>query len=97
MFGSQTGYGYNGNDGTSHGMLRTSSTITENGIPEIIVRCIKKINKEKATVGLYRTNGENKAIVRLRYICVQYTCKLLGIYRKSGIIEQIYNYYLILI
>ena len=68
LFGSQTGYGYNGTEGTSHGMLRKSSTFTENGIPEVIVRCIKKINKEKTTVGLYRTNGENKAIKNLRYI-----------------------------
>ena len=68
LFGSQTGYGYNGTEGTSHGMLRKSSTFTENGIPEVIVRCIKKINKEKTIVGLYRTNGENKAIKNLRYI-----------------------------
>ena len=66
MFGSQTGYGYNGCEGTSHGLLRTSTTFTENGIPEIVVRCIKKINKEKETVGLYRTNGETKAIKKMR-------------------------------
>ena len=70
LFGSQTGYGYNGTEGTSHGMLRKTSTITENGIPEVIVRCLKKINKEKTTVGLYRTNGENKAIKNLRLIYV---------------------------
>ena len=66
LFGSQTGYEYNGCKGTSHGMLRRSSTVTENGIPEIIVRCVKKINKEKETTGIYRTNGESKAVKHLR-------------------------------
>jgi len=65
LFGSQTGYEYNGCKGTSHGMLRRSSTITESGIPEIIVRCVKKICKEKETVGIYRTNGESKAVKQL--------------------------------
>ena len=66
LFGSQTGYEYNGCKGTSHGMLRRSSTVTESGIPEIIVRCVKKINKEKETTGIYRTNGESKAVKHLR-------------------------------
>ena len=67
LFGSQTGYEFNGYEGTSHGMVRRSSTVTESGMPEIIVRCIKKINKEKETVGIYRTNGESKAVKYLRY------------------------------
>ena len=66
LFGSQTGYEYNGCNGTSNGMLRKSSTVTESGIPEIIVRCVKKITKEKETVGIYRTNGESKAVKHLR-------------------------------
>lgn len=66
LFGSQTGYGQIGCEGTSHGMLRRSSTVTETGMPEIIVRCIKKINKEKDTIGIYRTNGESKAVKHLR-------------------------------
>ena len=66
LFGSQTGYVYHGYQGTLHGMLRTSSSTTENGIPEVVVRCVKKISKEKTTIGLYRTNGENKAIKKLR-------------------------------
>ena len=36
------------------------------GIPEIIVRCIEKIGREKTSVGLYRINGENKAVKKLR-------------------------------
>ena len=66
MFGSQTGYGYNGTGGSSHGMMRSASSLTENGIPEVLVRCIKRINKEKTTLGLYRTNGENKAVKQMR-------------------------------
>ena len=89
LFGSQTGYGYNGTDGTSHGMLRKSSTHTENGIPEIIVRCLKKINREKTTVGLYRTNGESKAIKNLRLLFVNYNQKL---FNSKGYIEIRRNY-----
>ena len=66
LFGSQTGYEFNGCEGTSHGMIKRSSTVTESGIPEIIVRCIKKISKEKEAVGIYRTNGESKAVKHLR-------------------------------
>ena len=39
----------------------------EHGLPEFLVRCIRKIENMGGTVGLYRVNGDTEVVQKIRY------------------------------
>ena len=50
-------------------------------LPEFVVRCIQKIEKMGATtVGLYRVNGDNAVVQKIRYFFVNHNSNQLMIY-----------------
>ena len=40
----------------------------EDGLPEFIVRCVRKIDPMVSTVGIYRINGDAAAVQKIRYV-----------------------------
>ena len=53
----------------------------EDGLPEFIVRCVRKIDPMVSTVGIYRINGDAAAVQKIRYLFKPYNYKSLK--RKS--------------